>query len=198
MRSARVLPNISAVNGGSLRRIEVVWRQPKTISFYGAFIPNGTQVSMQTTDWRTPEPPGIRTDCSTIRTLAGASSPRLLNVTGKKLNGTNLCGGDACQIAHIRFPGDWPWVRGATYSFCFFIPIPFRAPLVLQEFSNNLIPGAYVDVVQKQTEYLSDICNRREENLNLFYGDRRLDTNRDRRQPWDFESHWEGEFGPDP
>jgi hypothetical protein len=192
----RVVPIITSVDSGLPRRIEVIWGQPKTVYFAGAFIPKGTQVTMQTTDWSFANTPGIRTNCSIIRNIAGASMPRTLNVTGRTFNGSKLCGGETCQEARITFPGNWPWVRGATYSFCFFIPIPFTAPVALQEYSNQLMPAAYIEVVQRRAEYFQDICDRRKANLNLFYGDRRLDTNRDKVNPWYFDSTVEGGSPP--
>ena len=169
-------------------RVEVLHGYEKRVTFAGPYIPQGLRVTMQTTDERNSlVPPRRVTHCDHIHTLTGASEPMLLNITAKR-EYSPLCNG-TCQYATITFPASWPWVRGAQYSFCFFVPFPFNEPRAHAEWRTELMRNAYIEVVQKHTDYLRDVCDRRKANVNLFYGDGRTDLNRDKKTgPWYFDS----------
>jgi len=179
----RVETAITLVDGAAPGRIEVLHGYERTIHFGGPYIPPGTQVTMQTTDgdnWATNSK--HETGCSKVYHIEGSSAPRLLNVTTHKYGHPSCTGqghsGDLCEEATITFPADWPWVRGARYSFCFFVPTPFRRPSVVGEWETELAKGAYVEVVQKHTDYLKDVCLRRRHHVDLFYGNGWTDMER--------------------
>lgn len=187
----RLVASLNGVEWDVPRRIELTWHQPKQIRFIGQQIPRGTMVTMQTTrnveDATTPNQP---THCLKVNYLTGAATPLLLNITTRRYSG--LCNG-TCDEGTVMFPSSWPWVRGARYSFCFFTPFPFATPRVPAEFAQELLgPAAYLEVTQSYTEYLTDICNRRLANVNLFYNDRRTDRNTDKVQPFYFDSPLSG------
>lgn len=184
----RVPPHISAVNQQPPGRIEAVWRHPNTYTFWGQNIPYGTRLSLQTTtEEEFVEAPNQPTRCKHVGVVHGASEPIELNVT-KTAFYNKLCNG-TCQSATVTFPSTWPFVRGAKYSLCFFVPRPWATPQVPTEYDYELLGGdAFVEVVQKHEEYLRDVCLRRRHNLEMFYGSGHVDTHRDLAHPWYFES----------
>lgn len=169
----RVPVAIEALQGEAPAQQELVYGYQTTITFYGSRIPNGTQVSLQTQDpslFVTYGQTGAATNCVSVTTLTGASTPLPLTIIGT-LNNSLCVNASNCTVATITLPASWPFVRGANYSFCFFVPLPFSNYSNPAEFQNNLLgPAAMLTIVQGALSYLRDTCSRFQEELGVVLG----------------------------
>jgi hypothetical protein len=181
---------INAVNGTTTGVVKATWRKPLWLEINGLYIPPGTRVSLQTTsEAYFPAGPGQPTNCTDVPHTTGGSYPLILtNVTVNRKYPQKLCNG-TCDSAVVNVPLSMPFVRGARYSLCFFVPAFDKpTPLVSAEYARNLIPGVTVEWVQRRAEFLEDTCKRHKHSVDLFFGDRRTDTNRDKVNPYYFTS----------
>jgi hypothetical protein len=181
--------HIGAVNQTASDIIEHVWKSDLRLTFIGSRIPAGTRVTLQTTteDFFATAPPRYPTNCSSIRPLVGDATPVLLNVSTRHYR-HRLCNG-TCDEATFYLSKATPLVRGARYSLCFFIPLPFKVPTAAREYAMNLLPNVFIEVVQARAEYLQDVCTRYQNGVDLFMGSAiRDDTQRDIVRPYYFDS----------
>ena len=171
----RIPQSINAVNEGEPRRIEFVYNFTNlTLRFYGAHIPTGTQVTLQTSSSSTPNSDvaqGLPTHCKNIQNITGASVPFTLSVATEQI-GTNTsfnnayCGSNTCDVGTITIPYTHPFVLGYSYSLCFFVASPFPSPVVLSEYEHELLGESMViDVVTKYDTYLENVCERRKQTI---------------------------------
>lgn len=177
----RVPAGIAAINEGEPRRMEFVWNTSDLqLTFYGTRIPEGTLLTLQSANGvdsqilnRQP------TRCQGIRSISGVSAPFRLSVTASVPSidadfSDRFCGAGSttCDTATVTIPRDWPFVRGAKYSLCFFVADIFDTPSSsLLEFENELLGDEMViDVVQKYSSYQEDICDMRAKDITTFYG----------------------------
>lgn len=179
----RVPAGIGAVNGGEPRRMEFVWNTTSLVlTFAGSRIPSGTLLTFQTGDDATSNPTQYRqaTQCTKVTNITGASTPFPLTLTSTSnssvdpLFAAQFCGTNSttCDFATITVPKDWPFIRGAKYSLCFYVADLFATPSTsLDEYQHNLLgANMYIDVVQKYTSYQEDICESRKHVLETYYG----------------------------
>ena len=183
--------HIGGVNMTAAGRVDHIWNRELILKFVGARIPSGTRVSLQTTDdsYFATAPPGYPTNCTFIRPLHAASAPVTLNVTSRPWS-HKLCNG-TCDEATFVLPAGTPFVRGARYSFCFFNPIPFHVPKSDREYGQNLLPDAYLEVIQDRNEYLQDVCIRHQSSVEGFVNGK-SDLDRDIVRPYYFDSRHAG------
>lgn len=183
----RVPVSITAVNLTMMGTVQQVWRDPLTLHFYGRRIPVGTLVSLQTTNEHFSSGlPNQPTHCRNVKPLVGDSVYVRLNVSTKTLRHP-ACNG-TCMIASASWPATTPFVRGAKYSACFFVPLPFANFKNAREFSQDFIPGVAIEFVQRRSEYLQDVCTRHQEDVNLFLGSHTNDRGRPIVRPYYFTS----------
>jgi hypothetical protein len=186
----RVPVHIRGVNQTQHGVLTHVWNQPLSLDIIGGKIPAGTRVTLQTT---TPAffatGANVPTNCRRVQPLTGASLPLTLNVTTRHF-AHGICNG-TCDVATVSMPAATPFVRGAKYSLCFFVPGPFAAPNELSEYGRNLVPNVIIEVIQKRSEYLMDVCTRHQHSVQLFFGAGHVDTNRDKVSPFYFNSRHE-------
>jgi hypothetical protein len=169
----RVPVSITAINDGAPRQISLIYGFPLTISIMGHRIPDGTQVSLQSASARTavPIPDRAPTHCKAILNMSGVAAPFVLNVSNTSV-ASSLCTRNTCAVGSFTIPADWPVVRGARYSLCFFTALPFSTPVSFREFEYELLgPAAYIEVFQHTPDYLSDVCTRRTQDMQVVSGD---------------------------
>lgn len=192
----RVPVAINGVNNSASGPVYHVWGKHLKLVFIGRRIPPHTRVTIQTTteDYFATAPPGFQTNCTDIQSLTAERVSLTLNVSLQTIPHHVLCNG-TCDMATVELPASTPFVRGARYSFCFFVPIPFTAPKHRREYSANLLPNVYLETVQAHDEYLRDVCTRHEHSVDLFWNAAgHDDTNRDPVHPWYFNARHE--YGP--
>ena len=169
----RVPVAISAINNGASRQISLIYGFPLTITIMGNRIPVGTQVTLQSSSSTTAEtiPNREPTHCAKIVDISGVSVPFVLNVSDSVLPSTRLCNG-TCNTGTFTIPASWPLVRGAKYSLCFFVALPFTSPVSLTEYQNELLGAqTYIEVFQHDQDYLRDVCTRRTQDMQVVTGD---------------------------
>ena len=188
----RVPVQLGAVNETIRGAIPILWRRELHLTLFGNRIPPGTIVSLQTTtdDYFATAAPRSPTNCSIVRPLVGDARPLHLNVS-QMSRWSPHCNG-TCDMAHLVIPEDLPLVRGARYSFCFFVPIPFASFKSEREFGVNLIPEVYLEVIQPREEYLRDVCTRHQNLVEGFMINGRDDSNRPLVRPYYFNSLAQG------
>lgn len=169
----RVPVKLEGFNDGLPRRIPFVHRTyDLNITFLGPRIPAGTLVTLQTLDPAQGLPlsqrTGTETHCKSVTDVTGVSTPFPLTVSNFWYNSTrtpSLCNG-SCMSASIVIPKTWALQRGARYSFCFYVPLPFATPNNLPEYQFELLGSqAYLEVVQHDKDFLRDVCTRRTQDL---------------------------------
>lgn len=186
----RVPPRINGVNGTGTGIVSLVWRQPAWLNIMGLHLPAGTRVTLQTTsEAYFATGPNQPTNCTRVPRTTGGSFPLTVQNVTLTRQFNKLCNG-TCDSSIVFIPPTMPFVRGAKYSLCFFVPtFNHRSPLVDDEYAAiNHLPGLFVQWVQRRQEYLTDICTRHQHSVDLFFGDHRLDSNRDTLNPFYFDS----------
>lgn len=175
----RVPVSITGTDGNLPHRLEFVEGTPLTITFYGNRIPNGTLVSLQS---MTPQmvnltlPERAQTHCKVVSNLTGVQTPFVLIPSDTLTSSQRLCNG-TCMTASITIPTTWPLIRGAQYSFCFFNPSPyFATPNDSNEYQNEYLPGTYLEVVQNENSFLTDVCAHRRQEVDVVEGTGNLDS----------------------
>lgn len=193
----RVPVSITGLDGELPHRIEFVEGSSLQISFYGNRIPNGTLVTLQS---MTPEmtnlslPDRSPTRCRAVSNVTGVQTPFTLIPDDTLTSSRRLCNG-TCMTASITIPSNWPFVRGARYSLCFFVPVPhFTEPNDLAEYQHELLgPDAFVEVVQSTSSFLTDVCTHRRQGVDVVVGTGLVDSEiAEEAPPYMFESPIEG------
>jgi hypothetical protein len=180
--------SIGGVNLTRTGMVQHVWGTDLYLTFVGGNIPVGTRVTLQTTDenFFATAAPHSPTNCSMVVPLHGPSQSVHLGISHKSYT-HKLCNG-TCDEATFYLPSTAGLALGAKYSFCFFLPQPFDAPKDKKEYGLNLLPGVFLQEIQKRSEYLTDVCVRHQNSVQLFMGAGRDDRGRDIHRPYYFSS----------
>jgi hypothetical protein len=182
--------------------------RPLALLFIGSNIPANLHVSLQTAlptlisgvaDY-------TATHCrSKQQPLSGTSVAVPLTLTSAFGTITHtLCGG-VCDVAIAQWPftsaTNPPFVRGANYSMCFFLPyFQFASPVDQREMIWDLLPDSYIRPAETRTDFLTDVCTRHNNLVDAVYNGV-YDTARQGVSPFYFDGPvqpegWWGYFSP--